>query len=166
MWLLRCFRGYGENANKDHCLVCADTWSRHAQSCGINKKTTPSLFLSRGFPCGSDSKESAMQETWLQSLGGEDPLEKGMAAHSSILAWRMPWTEERGRQQVMGTQEAFMTEWPTHILLSMFLKSLIEKASIQCCGIFNASLSIHLPHDRDWDLDPNMRVRDLLGKGI
>ena len=36
----------------------------------------------------------AMQETWVQSLGGEDPLEKGMATHCSILAWRIPWTEE------------------------------------------------------------------------
>ena len=39
----------------------------------------------------------AMQETWVQSLGGEDPLEKGMATHSNILAWRIPWTEEPGR---------------------------------------------------------------------
>ena len=38
----------------------------------------------------------AMQEIWVQSLGGEDPLEKGMAAHSSIRAWRMPWTQEPG----------------------------------------------------------------------
>ena len=36
----------------------------------------------------------AMQETWIQSLGWKDPLEKGMATHSSILAWRIPWTEE------------------------------------------------------------------------
>ena len=39
---------------------------------------------------------AAMQETQVQSLGGEDPLEKGMAAHSSILAWRISWTEEPG----------------------------------------------------------------------
>ena len=39
----------------------------------------------------------AMQETWVQSLGWEHPLEKGMATHSSILAWRIPWTEEPGR---------------------------------------------------------------------
>ena len=39
----------------------------------------------------------AMQEIWVQSLGQEDPLEKGMATHSSILAWRLPWTEETGR---------------------------------------------------------------------
>ena len=40
-----------------------------------------------------------MQETWVLSLGGEDSLEKGMATHSSILAWRIPWTEELGRLQ-------------------------------------------------------------------
>ena len=45
-----------------------------------------------------------MQETWVQSLGREDPLEKEMAAHSSILAWRIPWTEELGRLQSMGSQ--------------------------------------------------------------
>ena len=39
----------------------------------------------------------AMQEIWVQFLGQEDPLEKGMATHSSILAWRIPWTEETGR---------------------------------------------------------------------
>ena len=46
----------------------------------------------------------AMQETWLQSLGQGDPLEKGMETHSSILAWRIPWTKEPGRLQSMGSQ--------------------------------------------------------------
>ena len=46
----------------------------------------------------------AMQETWVQSLGREDPLEKDMATHSSILAWEIPWTEETGRLQSMGSQ--------------------------------------------------------------
>ena len=46
----------------------------------------------------------AMQETWVQSLGREDPLEKGMATHSSILALRIPWTEKPGRLQSMGSQ--------------------------------------------------------------
>ena len=44
----------------------------------------------------------AMQETWVQSLGWEDPLEKGKATHSSILAWRIPWTEEPSGLQSMG----------------------------------------------------------------
>ena len=47
---------------------------------------------------------AAMQETGVQSLGREDPLEKGMATHSSILAWRIPWTEEPGGLQSMGLQ--------------------------------------------------------------
>ena len=47
---------------------------------------------------------SLMWETWVQSLGQEDPLEKGMATHSSTLAWRIPWTEEPGRLQSMGSQ--------------------------------------------------------------
>ena len=46
----------------------------------------------------------ATQETWVQSLGRKDPLEKEMATHSSILAWRIPWTEERSRLQSMGLQ--------------------------------------------------------------
>ena len=58
-----------------------------------------------GFPGGSDGKElPAMQETWVRSLGGEDPLEKGMVTQSSILAWRIPWMEESGGPQSTGSQ--------------------------------------------------------------
>ena len=46
----------------------------------------------------------AMQQTWVRPLGWEDPLEKEMATHSSILAWRIPWTEEPGELQTMGSQ--------------------------------------------------------------
>ena len=46
----------------------------------------------------------AMQETQVQSLGWENPLEKGIATHSSILAWRIPWTEEPGGLQSLGSQ--------------------------------------------------------------
>ena len=46
----------------------------------------------------------AMWETWVQSLGWEDPLKKGTATHFSILAWRIPWTEQPGRLQSMGSQ--------------------------------------------------------------
>ena len=47
---------------------------------------------------------SAIQQTGVQALGQEDPLEKGMATHSSILAWKIPWTEESGGLQSMGSQ--------------------------------------------------------------
>jgi len=46
----------------------------------------------------------ALWETQVRSLGQEDPLEKGMATHSSILAWKIPWTQEPGRLQSMGSQ--------------------------------------------------------------
>ena len=52
----------------------------------------------------------AVQETWVQSLGWKDPLEKGMATHSNILAWRIPWTEEPGGLQSMGSQRVRQTE--------------------------------------------------------
>ena len=51
----------------------------------------------------------AMQETTVQSLGQEDPLEKGMATHSSIVAWRIPWTGEPGWLQVVESQESDTT---------------------------------------------------------
>ena len=58
-----------------------------------------------GFPIGSDGKNlPSLQETQVGSLGWEDPLEKGMATHSSILAWRIPWTEESGGLPSMGSQ--------------------------------------------------------------
>ena len=57
----------------------------------------------KSFSGGSDGKNlPAMQETWVRSLGQEDPLEEGRATHSSILAWRIPWTEEPGGLQSMG----------------------------------------------------------------
>ena len=55
----------------------------------------------------------AMQETWVWSLGWQDPLEKGMATHSSILAWRIPWTEEPGDLQAMRSQRV-RHDWATH----------------------------------------------------
>ena len=55
-----------------------------------------------------------VQETWVRSLGQEDPLEKEMATHSSIFAWRIPWTEEPGGLQSMGSQELETTERLTH----------------------------------------------------
>jgi len=65
------------------------------------------LLIHKGFPGGSDGKKKnlpAMQETWIQFLGGEDPLEGEMASHSSILAWEIPGTEEPGGLQSIGLQ--------------------------------------------------------------
>ena len=62
----------------------------------------------------------AIQETQVQSLGQEDPLEKGMATHSSFLPWRIPWTEEPGRLQFMESQRVRHDE---QLTLSLFMHS-------------------------------------------
>ena len=56
----------------------------------------------------------AMQETWVQSLGWEDPLEKEIATHSSVLAWRSPWTEGSGSCSPWGHKELNITEQHFH----------------------------------------------------
>jgi len=66
-----------------------------------------------------------MQETWVRSLGREDPLEKGMATHSSILAWKMSWTEEPGGLESMESQRVGHDRVSTHkheCLITIFLK--------------------------------------------
>ena len=61
-----------------------------------------------GLPCGSGGKESTGNAGGMDSIPGqEDPLEKGMATHSNILAWRIPRTEEPGRPQSMGSQKSW-----------------------------------------------------------
>ena len=94
---------YANWASQDGCLFhlrfslqSSDFLSFHF--CGLFLSLTFShhhfrlLFPIQGFPGDSVKNLPAMQETWVQSLGWEDPLEKGMATHFSILAWRIPWT--------------------------------------------------------------------------
>ena len=81
--------------------------SESAESYPLEHQEVSSVFKFNGFPGDSDVKNPpAMRETWVQSLGQEDPLEKEMATHSSILAWRIPWTENPGRLQSMGCKES------------------------------------------------------------
>ena len=68
----------------------------------------------------------AVQETWLQSPGLEDPLEKGMTTHSSILAWRIPWREESGGLQYMGLQKLVMAEWLTQHNNTKLINHVVE----------------------------------------
>ena len=71
---------------------------------------------------------STMRETWVRSLGREDPLEKEMAIHSSTIAWKIPWTEEPGRLQSMGLQRVGH-HWTTS--LSLFTFNLYHHLIIQ-----------------------------------
>ena len=89
-----------------------------------------------------------MQETQVWSLGQEDPLEKGMEIHSSILAWRIPWTEEPGRIQSMGSQRV-RHNWVTSTLLHSIFQTNhcsnsvpftnILWASTQLCGVLHTA---------------------------
>ena len=67
-------------------------------------------------------KNLPAMQTWIQSLGQEDPLEEGMATHSSILAWRIPWTEEPGGLQSMGSQRVGQ-DWVTNTSRYQLTKS-------------------------------------------
>ena len=78
----------------------------------ISLARTGSYAHFRDFPVAQMVKHlPTTWETRVRSLGQEDPLEKEMATHSSTLAWRIPWTEERGRLQSMGSKESDTTEW-------------------------------------------------------
>ena len=69
----------------------------------------------KGFPGGASGKEPACQcRLDVTDVGWEDPLEEGMATHTSILAWRIPWSEEPGRLQFIGCTELDMTEVTQH----------------------------------------------------
>jgi len=91
----------------------------------------------------------AMQETWVQSLGQEYPLKKGMATHSSILAWRIPWTEESGGLQSTGAQRVghdwvpnIHTHTHTHVNYTSIKMEKIQLSSVQ---LFSWSDSLR-PH--------------------
>ena len=76
----------------------------------------------------------AMQETWVWPLGGEDPLEREMATHSSILAWRIPWKEEPGGLQSMGLQRVGH-DWATSLSLKREIKQKVSFLLIQDDGV-------------------------------
>ena len=84
----------------------------------------------------------AMQETWIQSLGREDTLKKGIATYTSILAWRIPWTEEPGRLQSMASQSRTRLSDYTHtraFSTYYLLKSIIISIISICNLILNNS---------------------------
>ena len=77
----------------------------------------------------------AMQETRVQSMGQEDPLEKGMATHFSILAWRIPWTEEPGRLQSMGSQRVGH-DWSDLVCACTHTHNMKCASNLEICFVF------------------------------
>ena len=95
---------------------------------------------------------STMWETQVRSLGGEDPLEKEMATHSSTLAWKIPWTEEPGRLQSMGSQRVGH-DWVTSLLLSLGKKIQEE----------NICISAHMWYIHSWKKILTLKITRLIG---
>ena len=94
----------------------------------------------------------AMWEIRVQSLGCEDPLEKEMATHSSTLAWKIPWTEEPGRLQSMGSQRVGH-DWVTSLLLSLGKKIQEE----------NICISAHMWYIHSWKKILTLKITRLIG---
>ena len=72
------------------------------QSAAVSETSLPNITAS--LVAQTEKRLPAVRETWVRSLGGEDPLEGGLAPHSSTLAWKIPWTEEPDSLQSMGWQ--------------------------------------------------------------
>ena len=81
-------------------------WLRNTERCSSSPKVRGMQINDEMTSLASQmiKRLSTMRETWVQSLGQEDPLEKEMAIHFSTIAWKIPWTEEPGRLQSMGSQ--------------------------------------------------------------
>ena len=101
------------------------------------------MVTSRGFPGSSDGKASACNVgTWVRSLAREDPLEKEMAIHSSIRAWKIPWMEEPGRLQSMGSQSRTrLSNFPdTYVLYTDIHYCSVVKSYPTLCNLMECSL--------------------------
>ena len=95
----------------------------------------------------------AMQETWVWSLGQEDPLEKGMATHSRINAWRIPWTEEPDRLQFMGSQRVghtWVTDTSTSIVNGLLRASLVAHWQRVCLSLQDTWVWLLAQEDPVW----------------
>ena len=108
---------------------------------------SPWNFLGQNPGVGSLSLLPTMQETWVQSLGQEDLLEKGMETHSSILAWRIPWTEEADRLQSVGLQRVGYS-WACTLSSFTFIKRLFSSSLLSATRVVSSAylrLLIFLP---------------------
>ena len=93
---------------------------------------------------------STMQETWVWSLGQEDPLEKEMATHSSTIAWKIPWTEEPSRLQSMESQ-IVGHDGATSLHFTPVMRD-VDSGEVACMGVGDVWGKLHLPLNSDVSL--------------
>ena len=94
-------------------------WRDHLSPLGVLAPSSNVRWLGASLVTQTAENLPAMQETKVQSLGQEDPLGKGMATHSSIVAWRVPWTQEPGRWQPMGVTKRWTRLSYQHFAFSL-----------------------------------------------
>ena len=110
----------------------------------LGSTPSTSIFI-LGFPVAQTVKNlPAMEETWVRFLGQEDPLEKGMTTCSSILAWRIPWTEEPGGLQSMGVAKS-QTQ-PSDLTTTTHSFSLQGNKSVLASQYLLLTLTLHLKY--------------------
>ena len=114
--------------SRNSLLPQAKYYSRHG---GLRSKILIPLISPCSLVAQMVKSLSAVWEIWVRSQGQKDPLEKGMATHSSILAWRFPWTEKPGRLQSMGSQRAGQ-DWATNTFFHTWFPSLVWRVLLLC----------------------------------
>ena len=102
---------------RSKCLLIS--WLQSPSAVILEPPKIKSAAVSISLVAQTVKHQSTMRETWVWSLGREDPLEKEMAIHSGTIAWKIPWTEETGRLQSMGSQRVGH-DWVTSLSLSLF----------------------------------------------
>ena len=120
-----------ETGVKSHpCIVCIPDFELHKS------------YMNMGFPWVAQMVKNlpVMRESQVQSLGWEDPLEAGMATHSSIPAWRIPWTEEPGRLQSMGLRRV-RHDWVTNTVCIHYHCRKIKQYRLVTTRPFHSSFS-------------------------
>ena len=106
------------------CGICKDRNSTFKEGNWLCGSSDPVMPIWTSLVAQVVKNLPAMQETQVRSLGWEDPLEKGIAIHSSILAWRIPWTEEPGKVQSMESQR-FRHDCATNIFSPSWITALL-----------------------------------------
>ena len=139
-----------------HCRFWSSLKSHMSSFLSISVGDIDQLwYFHWGFPASSGIKNPlAMQkpqETWVWSLGWEDPLEEEMATHSSILAWRIPWTEEPGGLESMGSQSRTRLKQPSSRYYNKALQcTALSKWPLLCTGQPVQHHEQHLPQYPQW----------------
>ena len=164
-------RGYSQPRDQTH-VSCVSCMGRQILGClsHLGSHLWPPIYPPRASLVAQMVKNPpAMQETQVQSQGREDPPEKRIATHSSVLAWRIPWTEEPGRLQSMGSQRVRQDRETNAFTLSskrqkrLPCREKFKPLDVFFVSIFLGFVCMAMPHSmRDQTTPPALKVKSLI----